>query len=263
LSSQIPISYEVLFDNLAEGAILIDLNTSEIKRCNDAFAHLLGQDSDVISTGNLLSILPDDQSDGTSSASAIKKVIDGAVSGKRGPFELQHVHKTGQLLDLEIRLIPIPDHENHSFFIYRNLTDLKEAEEYSDLNQQRFETIFEQAPISISIATADDEILSVNPQFTDFLGYSQDEILGKSFSDITHPDDQEESMGLHRSMLAHRGERYKMIKRYLRKDGSYVWGQSVASAMYDEEGNPTVVLSMQQDIDELKKAHSYGPSQKI
>lgn len=256
LSAKPQIPYEILFDNLLEGAILIDLGTGEVTRCNKAFSELVGLEGDIISTGHLLSLLPSDQSDGTHSAAALKKIIDGAISGDRGPFELEHIHSSGQVLSLQLTVIAIPDHNGQCFIVYRDLTKLKDAKEDSDLHQQRFETIFQQAPISIAIATAEDEILSINPQFTRFLGYSQDEVLGRKFSEITHPDDQQLSEELHRKMVTSKGERFKMAKRYLRKDGSYVWGQSVASAMYDEEGKPSVVLSMQQDIDELKRAQA-------
>lgn len=254
LLKETPIAFEVLFDNLTEGGLLIDLATSEISRCNGAFAALLGYDAEVIQSGNHLSLLPERQSDGTNSSSVLKALIQGALTSETVTMEMEYLHGTGRILDLEVRSIPIPEANDLCFFLFKDLTGLREAEEFSDLNQQRFETIFKQAPISIAIGSTEDEILSINPQFTQFLGYTQEEILGKSFSEITHPDDEEKSLQLHRKMLETKGERFKMAKRYLRKDGTYVWGQSVAIPMYDENDNATVVLSMQLDIHEQKQA---------
>lgn len=254
LLKETPIAFEVLFDNLTEGGLLIDLATSDIKRCNRALAALLGYDADVIQSGNHLSLLPERQSDGANSSSVLKALIQGALTSEMVTMEIEYLHSNGRILDLEVRSIPIPESNDLCFFLFKDLTGLREAEEFSDLNQQRFETIFKQAPISIAIGSTEDEILSINPQFTRFLGYSQDEILGKSFSEITHPNDQEKSLQLHRKMLETKGERFKMAKRYLRKDGTYVWGQSVAIPMYDENDNASVVLSMQLDINELKLA---------
>lgn len=112
------------------------------------------------------------------------------------------------------------------------------------------------APISISIASLDDSIVDVNPQFTKFLGYSKEEVIGKSFSDFTHEDEEAESLTLHNEMIAGKIDHFSMEKRYLKKDGNWVWGHSVAVILRESGETPDRVLAMQQDINDLKLAES-------
>ena len=114
--------------------------------------------------------------------------------------------------------------------------------------------LFELAPISISISTLDDIIIDVNPHFSKFLGYDRSEVVGMSFNDLTHPDDQGLSSEMHRKLVDGKIENFDMEKRYLTKNDEWVWGHSVAVILKDEQGNAEKVLAMQQDINDLKLA---------
>ena len=48
----------------------------------------------------------------------------------------------------------------------------------------------------------------------DIVGYSREELLGKTFQDITHPDDLDADVGLLRQVLAGERSGYQMEKRY-------------------------------------------------
>ena len=114
--------------------------------------------------------------------------------------------------------------------------------------------LFQLAPVSISLAHLNDVIIDVNPQFTKFLGYSKEEAEGRSFNELTHPEDQEESQRQHNEMVQGKIDHFDMKKRYLTKNGNWVWGHSVAVVLKDGEGKPEKVLAMQQDINALKTA---------
>lgn len=124
------------------------------------------------------------------------------------------------------------------------------------VSNDHYRILFKMAPISISIANLDDEIIEVNPQFSKFLGYSEDEVIGKPFSAFTHPDEKDESLKLHNEMVAGRIDHFSMDKRYLKKDGTWIWGHSVAVILPGSASSPDMVLAMQQDINDLKLAES-------
>ncbi|MFT4525148.1 MAG: PAS domain S-box-containing protein [Bacteroidia bacterium] len=119
-------------------------------------------------------------------------------------------------------------------------------------SDDHYRILFEIAPISISIASLDDSIIDVNPQFTKFLGYAKEEVIGNSFSDLTHPDEAEKSLKHYNEMINGNIDHFSMEKRYLTKDGRWVWGHSVAVLLPGSDGEPDRVLAMQQDINELK-----------
>ena len=63
----------------------------------------------------------------------------------------------------------------------------------------------------------------MNPALCDIVGYSREELLGKTFQDITHPDDLDADVGLLRQVLAGERSGYQLEKRYLRSTGDVVW----------------------------------------
>src|SRR6516162_2530972 len=82
--------------------------------------------------------------------------------------------------------------------------------------------IFENAAIGIARVAPDGRWLEVNQRLCDIVGYTREELLTKTFADITHPDDLELDMSEKRRMLAGEIDTHFLEKRYYRKDGSVV-----------------------------------------
>ena len=129
-------------------------------------------------------------------------------------------------------------------------------------SEERFRYTFEQAAMGISHVAPGGRFLRVNRRFCDIVGYTREEILTRSFQDITHPDDLEANLAYIGRMLKGEIETYSMEKRYFRKDGSIVWVYLTVSLMWDEAGKPLHFISAVEDIsrrkqveEELKNAH--------
>lgn len=118
----------------------------------------------------------------------------------------------------------------------------------------RFRAIFEQAAVGIGQSRVDGSISRVNQRFCDITGYSQEELQGKAFREITHPEDQalgDESM---RRLLAGEMDTYSIEKRYLRKGGGIVWVNLTVSLQRDAAGGVRFILGVVQDISDRKRA---------
>jgi PAS domain S-box-containing protein len=100
-----------------------------------------------------------------------------------------------------------------------------------------FRTAFENASIGKALTEMTGKFLRVNEAFCRMLGYTADELVGKSFGEVTHPDDLETSQQLIRS-LVDGAPRAQAAKRYLRKDGEIVWAEIAASLLRDGDGRP-------------------------
>ncbi len=91
-------------------------------------------------------------------------------------------------------------------------------------------------------------LIRVNESMCRMFGYTRDELIGKSFPDITHPDD----IAMSRSALVDAEgrplERLQFEKRYLRKDGSVMWGLVNARLLFDAEGTPVSYSTIIIDI---------------
>lgn len=72
--------------------------------------------------------------------------------------------------------------------------------------------------------------LQINEAFCQITGYTNLELLDRSFADITHPDDLALSWGVLKQLLTPPFARMQFEKRYLHKQGHTIWA-TVASAL--------------------------------
>ena len=130
----------------------------------------------------------------------------------------------------------------------------KRAEEALRESEERFSSAFEYASIGMAMVTTEGRWSRVNWALCWLLGYSQEELLQKSFQDITHPEDLENDLAYVRQLLAGEINSYQMEKRYLHKSGHMVWTLLSVSLVQDEQGSPRYFISQIQDITERKNA---------
>jgi PAS domain S-box-containing protein len=85
------------------------------------------------------------------------------------------------------------------------------------------------------------------------LGYSQTELRGKNFLDLTHPDDREASRtALRRFLSGEISSSLQKEKRYIRKDGGIVWVRLFTSLVRGQHNQPQYFISVLEDITEQK-----------
>jgi PAS domain S-box-containing protein len=129
-----------------------------------------------------------------------------------------------------------------------DITDRKQTENELRRSEERFRGTFEQAAVGIGHVAPDGRLLRVNQKLCEILGYSCQELLGKTFQDITHPDDLDADLEYVRRLLAGEIETYSMEKRYFKKDGSIVWVNLTVSLVREPSGEPSYFISCIEDI---------------
>ncbi len=121
--------------------------------------------------------------------------------------------------------------------------------------EQSFNAIFEHSPIGIGVAGPDRRYRQVNPAFCRMLGYSEAELLGMSYLDITHPDDQELTIANPAMLRADGGRHFSMEKRYVTKTGTTLWVSLNAVAVTDEtNGELLYSIGLAEDITARREA---------
>jgi PAS domain S-box-containing protein len=118
----------------------------------------------------------------------------------------------------------------------------------------RLRVIFEGTSIGITHVDPDARVLEVNPAFEAMIGYSTAELRELPPGKITHPDDWGIHLALHEELMAGQRDSYRYEKRYVRKDGEFLWCQLTAVLERDSDGHPSVVTTMIEDISERKEA---------
>ncbi len=130
----------------------------------------------------------------------------------------------------------------------QDVTELRRDEARLRAAEEQFRLAFENAPIGVAIVAPNGRFLRVNPALCAIVGYPPDELLERSFQDITHPDDVAADVLYVREMLDGTRATFEMQKRYLRRDGSQVWVQLNASLVRADDGRPMHFISQIQDI---------------
>ena len=117
-----------------------------------------------------------------------------------------------------------------------------------------FRATFERAPVGMGHADLDGRFFRVNRRFCEILGYTREELLARSFQDITHPDDLAPDLGLVERALSGEIETYNMEKRYLHKNGRTIWVSLSVSLLKRADGRPDYFLSVVEDITARRRA---------
>src|SRR5262245_56981927 len=120
-------------------------------------------------------------------------------------------------------------------------------------SEARFRSIFENAAVGIARVAPDGHWLEVNQRLCDIVGYTREELMTKTFGDITHPDDLEADLMALRRMLAGEVDTYLREKRYRRKDGTYVWAALTSSLIRKADDSPDYFISVIEDISARKR----------
>ena len=117
-----------------------------------------------------------------------------------------------------------------------------------------FRAIFENAAVGIARVARDGRFVDVNQRLCQIVGYTREELLTRTFAEITHPDDRETDLKAMQEMLAGRGSPYLREKRYYRKDGSVVWCNLSVALVRKPDGAPDYFISIIEDNSARKEA---------
>ncbi|MBL0151934.1 MAG: PAS domain S-box protein [Ideonella sp.] len=136
----------------------------------------------------------------------------------------------------------------------RDITQRIEAERILHDSEQRLRAIFDAANAGVSITDRTGRYVMANERWAVTLGYNAEEILRLSYEDVTHPDDRDAARAHFQRLIDGQVERYRLEKRYLRKDGGAIWADLSVSAIKDSNDVVVNVVGMLVDITERKQA---------
>ncbi|UZR99218.1 PAS domain S-box protein [Chondrinema litorale] len=120
--------------------------------------------------------------------------------------------------------------------------------------EERFRGAFENAGNGMAITFIDGKFQKVNKSFTQMLGYTEEELLTKSFKDITHPEDLKRDVKLVDKLLYGDKDYYQIEKRYLHKSGKEVWVMLSVSVVRNENKEPIHFVAQITNITQEKEA---------
>jgi two-component system sensor histidine kinase/response regulator len=199
---------------------------------------------------------------------------DTIISGNQWQGEVCNRKKNGELYWESQSITPLKnDNGDLAGFISVRLDDTRRkiAEEELLLHKNHLERLVEErtrkliethkrleqtqsfAIIMSTHVGLDGKWLKVPQRFCDLVGYSQDELIGQSFKQMTYPDDFTYVWNQCQRLINKEIKSFDMEKRCIRKDGEIIWVYLNCSVVEDEDGAPLHFLTYIRDISAQKK----------
>jgi PAS domain S-box-containing protein len=139
--------------------------------------------------------------------------------------------------------------------IIRQNRDRIESDREKELRESetRFRAIFENSPLGIVVISPSAQILEANFAFFDMLGYTEEELLGMSMIELTHPDDVEATTRIVQMVLAEKSDIFNLQQRLVTMDGGFVWINFTGAIMRDD-GQIAISIGLAEDVTERRLA---------
>ncbi len=188
----------------------------------------------------------------------LKPLIDRALLGESVVSEYWIDYSILGQRYVEARYEPFNDVEGSIAGVTinaHNITERKRAEDELRESAEAYRAIFDDAPLGIGLVDLRGGLIRANPAFYEIFGYDwdEDDLTGTTISDFTHPDDRQVTGVYMGEVRAGQSDMVQTEKRYLRKDGSVMWGQINVSLVRDANGEAVHTVGQVQDISARKK----------
>jgi len=249
-SPRIEPDFQKLIEYSQDHISLVDAQ-SKILYANPSIEHMLGYTvEEYIGLSAMDLVHPDDL---PQAQAVLQKLL--TMPGLTEKVEMRIRHKQGHYVWLEAAVTNLLHDPSIAAIVSnsRDITDRKGAQEIIRQNEMRFQKTFDQAAVGISHLAPDGRWLWVNQRLCDIVGYTAEEMLTKSFQDITHPDDMPAGLQASREMLAGTMQAYSTHKRYIHQTGRLVWVKLSLTLVRNEQGEPDYFVSVVEDITSLKQ----------
>lgn len=141
-----------------------------------------------------------------------------------------------------------------------------------EFSEARFRAVLDMAQIGIAVFNADGDFLMLNKHLSKIIGFSEDEILGKSFFEIVHQDDQKRAIEFTNDLVANKIQDISVELRFVHKYGKVIWtelGLTISrgpsndieyliAALHDITDRKENEIILKQNKENLKEAQRIG-----
>lgn len=144
------------------------------------------------------------------------------------------------------------NHAEQAPTVPEDVAALKEQLAHARAEAERYRTIFSLSAAGMAQVALDGRFLQVNSRLCEITGYTEAQLLGRRFRDVTHPDDIDYSEQLARDLIEGRLDNVRTEKRYLKADGSLLWVSLAVAVLRDAQGQPVQFMAVIEDISDRK-----------
>ena len=132
----------------------------------------------------------------------------------------------------------------------------------SAVQEHLYKLSFENAAVGIAHLNHEGRFIKVNNKVSEITGYTKDELLQKTFHEITYPDDLIYGLKEVDALFQRKKNSYTIEKRYIKSDKSLVWIKVTGSAVFNDNNEFIVYIAIIEDITEQKSTEKQLKKQK-
>jgi diguanylate cyclase (GGDEF)-like protein/PAS domain S-box-containing protein len=138
-----------------------------------------------------------------------------------------------------------------------DVTERRAADGVARPSDGQFEQVFERAPIGTGLMSLEGHWTLVNRALCEITGYTTEELIGRRFDEITHPEDVDNDAEQHAQLLAGAIPAFQIEKRYFNAAGETLSAILSISLVRDAAAAPLHFIAQLQDISERKRMEDH------
>ena len=184
-----------------------------------------------------------------------KQVVTGEIINKS---------KDGELLTMDSSANPVLDESGDVIgylAVQRDVTKRVAAEAALRESEQRFRSLSERVPLGVGVIALDGTVLYANPALADLLGYTPEEMAGRSVSEYQYEADRARAT-VHMRQIAEGGASEPHEYRLVHRDGA-VFVTEISSRLLDFEGRPALLSTIKDLTQQRQLEEGLRQSQKM
>ncbi len=185
----------------------------------------------------------------------VKQVLDGGLIVGLANNTLL-ISKTGKEIPIADSGAPIKNEKNQTIgvvLVFRDQTKERVAQKALRDSEDRLKYIFESANVGKSVTLPSGEI-NVNKAFADMLGYTVAELKDTTWQELTPAEEIPGTQKKIEKLLIGKKDSLRFDKRYIHKNGDYIWTDVSVTLRRDRAGKPLYFITTVVDITERKQA---------
>ena len=186
-----------------------------------------------------------------------EEIMQRLTEGQRiEHFETLRSRKDGRRIDVLITVSPVRDASGKiigASTIARDITERNQMQEQLRASEKRFRALIEKSSDAIVLVDTNGVLLYVSPSTTRLLGYTPDELVGRSAFELIHPEDVETIAHALVAIVQEPGKGPKAEFRARHQNGSWRWIEAIGTNLLADPSVGAIVSNFR-DITERKQA---------
>ena len=182
-------------------------------------------------------------------------LLEKLMAGERDSFskEITLLTRDGKPIHTQSVVAPLPGEGGESNGAIHMIQDVSRQHEIArDLaeREERFRSTFERSPLGMALIAPNETIMSVNPAMEKMLGYTGQEVAGRTMKSLRPADAPAPASGMYQRMVTGAEDIQQNERPFQRKDGSVFMGRSTWAPVRSEDGIFLHSMRIIEDTDE-------------